>query len=46
MYLSLFGRTVKPGDSAHARVRMTILPSATPDQMLRAYETFQREPTR
>lgn len=48
MYLSLFGRTIQPGENASARARMIILPSAGTADIRRLYEQFNqnREPHR
>jgi hypothetical protein len=43
MYLSLFGRTIRSGETARARTRMVILPSATPEQLQRTYGEFRNE---
>jgi hypothetical protein len=43
MYLSLFGRDVKKGETARARARMLIAPVLTDDQAVEAYGAFIRE---
>ena len=43
VYLSLFGRMVRAGETARARTRTMIIPAATPEQMLRLYDRFLRE---
>jgi hypothetical protein len=43
MYLSLFGRDMKKGETARARARLLIMPSLTDDQAVEAYGAFVRE---
>lgn len=43
MYLSLFGRTVKAGETAQARARLVIGENLTDAQVLDAYERFLKE---
>jgi hypothetical protein len=42
MYLSLFGRTIRQGETAASHARLILLPSATPAEMVRLYEQFSR----
>jgi hypothetical protein len=42
MYLSLFGKTIRTGQTAASYARLILLPSATPDEILRLYEEFSR----
>ena len=43
MYLSLFGRDVKKGETARARARLMIAPGLADDQAVEAYGAFVRE---
>jgi hypothetical protein len=43
VYLSLFGRTIRTGETARARTRTVIMPAATPEQMLRVHDEFVRQ---
>ena len=42
-YLSLFGRDLKAGESASARTRLVVIPTADEGSLLKSYEGFLKE---
>jgi hypothetical protein len=42
MYLSLFGRTIRKGETAASHARLLLLPSATPAEIVRLYDEFKQ----
>jgi len=46
MYLSLFGRELKPGETARARARLVILPKASDAQLISIYDSYMKTPAR
>lgn len=42
MYFSLFGRTLKAGEPARARVRIMLMTAATDKKILDAYKAYLR----